>query len=171
MRKLLNFIPFNLPRPTVKMRRRYVNDRYCISHLYDGKNGTYLCDAIEDTVRDANHNGVFDPGEEKVYGKTAIPCGRYYVTFRKTKLKIGKKAKDGVIPLLHNVPSFEFIRIHPGETEKDSEGCIILGYNKVAGRVVDSEAACLKFYDQMKYRPFWLEITDEFAVDEEEAGK
>ena len=166
MKNPLNSIPVHMPAPTVKMRRRYVNDRYCISHIYVGEDESYFCDAIEDTVRDANHNGVFDNGEEKVYGETAIPCGRYYVTFNKTGLKIGSKAKDGVIPLLHDVPSFTYIRIHPGETEKNSEGCIILGYNKIVGRVVDSEETCLKFYELMQYRPFWLEITDDFAKKE-----
>ena len=165
MRNLLNFLPIHLPGPIVKMRRMYVNDRYCISHLYYGKEETYLCDAIEDTVRDVNHNGVFDNDEKKVYGETAIPCGRYYVTFNKSTLPIGQKAKDGVIPLLHGVPSFEFIRIHPGETEKNTEGCIILGYNKVPGHMVDSEKACLMFYERMKYRPFWIEITDDFALE------
>ena len=163
MINLLNLLPFRVPSPTVRMRRKYHNSRYCISHLYDGKTGTYLCDAIEDTVRDANHNGVLDNGEEKVYGETAIPCGRYYVTFRRTGLAIGRKAKDGVIPYIHKVPHFTHIRIHNGETQDNSEGCIILGFNKVKGKVIDSEKACLYFYERMRYRPFWLVITDDFS--------
>lgn len=164
---LLNSVPRRLnifPAPTVKMRRICNTNRYCISHLYDGKNDEYLCDAIEDTVRDFNHNGVFDNNEEKVYGETAIPCGRYYVTFLQTSLAIGGKARYGRIPYLHGVDSFEHIRIHPGVDEKNSEGCIILGYNKEKGKVVDSESCCLDFYDKMRYRPFWLEITDNFEV-------
>lgn len=95
-----------------------------------------------------------------MYGKTAIPCGLYYVTFRKTGLAIGAKAKGGCIPLIHDVPHFSSIRIHNGVNEKNTEGCIILGYNKEKGRVTDSESVCLDFYHRMKYRPFWLEITD-----------
>lgn len=160
----LNILPFRLPAPVVKMSRIYNNDRYCISHLFDGKTGAYICDAIEDTVRDANHNGTFDDGEEKVYGKTAIPCGRYYVTFRKTGLAIGTKAKDGAIPYIHNVPHFTHIRIHDGETEENSEGCIILGLNKKKGRVLESERVCLQFYERMRYRPFWLDISDDLLL-------
>ena len=162
MHNILNYIPFQLPAPTVRMRRLYHNNRYCISHLYYGKDETYICDAIEDTVRDHNHNGRIDDGEQKIYGETAIPCGRYYVTFRRTRLAIGQKARNGCIPLLHKVHSFTGIRIHPGEDETNSEGCIILGYNRIPGKVVDSEMCCLSFYEKMKYRPFWLEIIDDF---------
>ena len=162
MINILNLLPFKLPAPTVNMIRKYNNDVYCISHLFDGKTGEYICDAIEDTVRDINHNGRLDNGEEKVYGETAIPCGRYYVTFRKTGLAIGSKAKYGCIPLLHDVPHFNLIRIHNGIDQKNSEGCIILGYNKIKGKVIESESVCLDFYQRMKYKPFWLEIKDSF---------
>lgn len=163
LNRLLNLLPICLPGPLITMRRRYNNEKYCISHLYDGKNGEYICDAIEDSVRDHNHNGVFDNGEEKVYGETAIPCGKYYVTFAKTSLGIGKKAKNGYIPYVHKVHSFKHIRIHPGVDEKNTEGCIILGYNKEKGKVLESEDCCLRFYDKMKYRPFWLEIFDDYS--------
>lgn len=162
MISILNYIPFRFLAPVVRMSRVYNNSHYCIAHLFDGKNGEYICDAIEDTVRDSNHNGVFDGGEQKVHAETAIPCGRYYVTFRKTGLAIGEKAKHGIIPYLHNVPHFTHIRIHNGLTEKNSEGCIILGQNKEKGKVLNSESVCLDFYQRMKYRPFWLEITDDF---------
>lgn len=145
------------------MSRQFNNEHYCISHIYDKQTGEYICDAIEDTVRDLNHNGRFDNGEVKVYGKTAIPCSRYYVTFRKTSLRIGLKAKNGCIPYVHNVPHFTHIRIHNGETEEDSKGCIILGLNKEKGKVQNSEEVCLAFYKRMRYKPFGLEISDDFA--------
>ena len=163
MYNLLNIIPIKLPAPTVKLRRKYNKSTYCISHLYIGEEETYFCDAIEDVVRDINHNGTFDNGEAKVYGETAIPCGRYYVTFHKTSLDIGSKARDGVIPYVHDVPFFKHIRIHPGVDEKNSEGCILLGYNKFPGKIVDSVECCLSFYKKMRYRPFWLEIIDDFC--------
>lgn len=163
MNNLLNLLPFRVPGPTVRMLRKYHKDTYCISHLYIGKEEKYFCDAIEDVVRDDNHNGKIDAGEEKVYGETAIPCGRYYVTFRKTSLKIGNLANHGRIPFIHNVNSFSHIRIHNGVDEKNSEGCIILGYNKKTGMVVDSMDCCLAFFKKMKYRPFWLEITDNYS--------
>ncbi len=85
MRNILNRLHINLPAPLVRMRRMYNTPEYCISHLFSSR-GEYICDAIEDTVRDSNHNGRIDNGEVKVYGKTAIPCGRYYVSFRRTGL-------------------------------------------------------------------------------------
>ena len=151
MLNLLNRIPLHMPAPTVRMHRIHNNERYCISRLYDGKTGEWICDAIEDTVRDDDHNGRIDHGEAK---------------FAKTRLDIGHKARYGCIPLLHKVNSFTSIRIHPGETEKNSEGCILLGYNKEVGRMSDSEAVCLSFYERMRYRPFWLVITDDFASAE-----
>lgn len=166
MQPLINLLPLPVSRQKVTVRRIFNNDRYCISHVYIGKEETYFCDAIEDTVRDTNHNGFFDSGEIKVDSETAIPCGRYYVSFRRTSLPIGEKARYGCIPLLHNVPYFTKVRIHDGETEKDSSGCIILGLNKEKGRVTESMDVCLRFFDRMRYRPFWLEIHDDFAKSE-----
>ncbi len=163
MYNILNILPFRLPAPVVVMRRKYNKNTYCISHLYIGKDENYFCDVIEDVVRDSNHNGKFDGDEKKVYGETAIPCGRYYVTFNKTSLDIGHRARYGVIPYVHDVPSFQHIRIHPGVNAKNTEGCLILGYNKQPGKVVESEKCCLAFYERMKYRPFWIEIYDDYS--------
>lgn len=165
MLPLANILPFKCSRVVVKLRRYFDNGRYCISRLYIGKDEKYYCDAIEDTVRDLNHNGLFDNGEEKIYGETAIPCGRYYVTFRKTGLPIGRNAKYGCIPYIHDVPNFTHIRIHNGESEKNSEGCIILGRRNGQGKVTDSETVCLQFFAKLRYKPFWLEIYDEFRAD------
>lgn len=146
------------------MRRLYHKQKYCISHLYDAKSGEYICDALEDCVRDDNHNGKIDGNEKKIPGETAIPCGKYFVTFARTSLDIGKKVPDGCIPILHGVDSFSFIRIHPGETENNSEGCILLGFNKQPGKLTNSEEVCIKFYERMNYRPFWLIISDDYVL-------
>ena len=53
-----------------------------------------------------------------------------------------------VLPLLLDVPHFEGVRIHTGNTEKDTEGCILVGYNKVKGKVINSKIA---FDKVMKY--------------------
>lgn len=42
------------------------------------------------------------------------------------------------LPYLHDVPHFSGILIHSGNSEKDSVGCIIVGINKVKGKVLDS---------------------------------
>lgn len=72
------------------------------------------CKTLEDVVRGV---GV------KVPGETAIPCGRYEVevTFS------GKFMKW--LPEIYDVPMFAGVRIHGGNSVKDSEGCILVAYN------------------------------------------
>ena len=96
---------------------------YTIGKLY--VDGIYFCDTIEDKVRDLPH-------EPKVYGETAIPAGTYKVI-----VNMSPKFKR-LLPRLLNVPYFDGILIHRGNTEKDSAGCIILGENKVVGKVINS---------------------------------
>lgn len=164
MKFLLNYLPAGLVlrKSIVRMRRFFNCETFCTSRLYDGRTDEYICDALEDTVRDLNHNGVFDGEERKIPEVTAIPCGRYYVTFRNTGLSIKKEARRGMIPYINDVPHFTHIRIHPGRTAEDSKGCILLGKLNEINQLEQSEATCLKFYDRMKYLPFILEITDEW---------
>lgn len=74
--------------------------------------GVFECDILEDRVR---------PDGQKVYGQTAIPAGKYQV-----KLTYSPKFKK-VLPEILNVPMFTGIRIHPGNSAKDTEGCLIPG--------------------------------------------
>lgn len=112
------------------LKRIALRESYTIGRLYvDGK---YFCDVIEDKVRDTNKNGVFDGAEKKVYGETAIPYGTYPVT-----VSYSPKFKRE-LPLLEGVPYFEGIRIHRGNSAKDSAGCLIVGENKVVGKVINS---------------------------------
>ena len=87
---------------------------------------------MEDKVRDLNKNGVFDGDEKKVYGETAIPYGTYKVI-----LSYSPKFKR-ILPELLDVPCFTGIRIHRGNTEKDTAGCLLVGENKVRGKVLNS---------------------------------
>lgn len=138
------------------LERTARKQRYTIGHLYDITDGKreYICDVIEDKVRDINKNGKFDNGELKIPKETAIPYGIYVVTLwvRSPKFSDFKKypyAKkyNGYLPRLLNVPHFDGILIHCGSSEKSSAGCLIVGYNKVVGRVVNSEAAFYKLMD------------------------
>ena len=106
-------------------------DTYSIGKLYI--DGIYFCDTLEDTVRDINHNSKFDNGEVKVYGKTAIPFGKYSVVYTHSP----KFKRE--LPLLLNVPQFEGIRIHPGNTAEDSLGCILVGKNTTVGKLTESK--------------------------------
>lgn len=107
---------------------------YCIGKIY--ANGEELFETLEDYDR-----GLKDemPLEEikarKVYGKTAIPTGIYELI-----LNYSPKYKK-VMPLLLNVKGYSGVRIHSGNTEKDTEGCILVGWNKKKGMVIDSRKA------------------------------
>ena len=107
----------------LKVERKWEKDTYTVGRLYvDGK---LFCNTLEDRVRDMDR-------EEKVYGETAIPAGRYRVIFNWSP-KFGRN-----LPRLLNVPHFEGILIHPGNTAADSAGCILVGKNSAVGRLSES---------------------------------
>lgn len=124
------------------LKRIALRPTYTIGKLYI--NDVYFCDTIEDTVRDLNKNGKFDNGEKKVHSKTAIPYGIYEI-----KWTYSPRFKK-YTPQLMNVPSFEGIRIHSGNTSADTEGCLILGKNKQVGKVLNSRDTINKFYPIIK---------------------
>lgn len=126
----------------ITVKRIYLGPTYTIGNMYI--DGNYVCDTLEDTVRDINKNGKFDAGEYKVYGETAIPYGRYEV--RWTFSSRFKK----YMPELINVPNFSGIRIHSGNTAKDTLGCILLGKNTKKGMVTESKITCNKVYPLIK---------------------
>ena len=88
--------------------------------------GRYQCETLEDVVR---------PPGVKIYGQTAIPAGEYRVL-----VTISSRFKRP-LPLLVDVPGFEGVRIHPGNTDADTEGCILVGRGRERNIVTDSRAA------------------------------
>ena len=115
----------------ILLKRRYLGAEYTIGSLF--LNGTYFCDTLEDANRDHNKDGdLNDPGEGKVFAKTAIPYGEYKVI-----VNVSPKFKRR-LPRLLNVPHFEGILIHRGNTHNDSAGCILVGENKQKGKVLNS---------------------------------
>ena len=135
------------------LKRIALRPTYTIGKLYI--DDVYFCDTIEDTVRDANKSGKFDKGEQKIKGKTAIPYGTYEI-----KWTYSPRFKK-YTPQLMNVPSFEGIRIHAGNTSADTEGCLILGKNKQVGKVLNSRATINKFYPIIKEACFNGKVTIE----------
>lgn len=135
------------------VRRIALKDSYTIGFLYiDGK---YFCDTLEDATRDYNRDGdLNDEGEGKVYGKTAIPYGRYKITLDVVSPKYAQRASyiwcGGYLPRLLNVPHFDGILIHAGNSAEDSAGCLLVGENKVKGRLVNSMATLKRLYAILK---------------------
>ena len=125
------------------LKRIALRSEYTIGKLY--VDGEYVCDTIEDTVRDLDKDGKFANGEVKIPGKTAIPYGRYEITMKVKSPKYSNFTKyswakkyDGYLPRLLNVPHFDGVLIHVGNSALDSEACILVGENKVVGKVINS---------------------------------
>ena len=110
---------------------------YTVGRLTDQR-GNRICDTLEPTWR--NYKG----GERKVPKKSAIPEGSYRVV-----ITMSPRFKK-YLPLLVGVPGFEGIRIHSGNTVKDTEGCILVGDNLVKGRLVWSRRALDKLMGMME---------------------
>lgn len=103
----------------IELKRRYLGEVYTIGSL--SIDGQYFCDTLEDAVR-----------QVKVYGKTAIPYGRYNIILNVSP-HFGR-----ILPRLIDVPQFDGVLIHRGNTAEDTAGCILVGENKVKGKVVNS---------------------------------
>lgn len=119
--------------------RTFLGETYTIGQMYI--NGTYLNDTIEDTVR------VLNSDKDKIKDKTAIPKGRYKVI-----LSYSPRFKQ-ILPEIIDVPYFKNIRIHAGNTEDDSSGCLIVGENKVKGKVINSKVTLQKLMNILT--PAW----------------
>jgi hypothetical protein len=130
----------------LKLKRIALRDTYTIGELYVDNH--LFCNTIEDEVRDIYRDG-------KAYGKTAIPCGRYEITMKIQSPKYSQRTSyawcKGYLPRLLNVPHFEGILIHAGNTAEDSFGCLIVGENKVKGQVINSMATLKRLVSILKY--------------------
>lgn len=96
---------------------------YTIGRLED-ENGKKICDTLEPIWRN------YDGGEMKIPRKSAIPEGSYRVVVTKSR------RFQKYLPLLVGVPGFEGVRIHAGNTSRDTEGCILVGQNIQVGKVL-----------------------------------
>ena len=112
-------------RKTYTIGRLYIREQVMDEYL-PGNEDHYFCDTLEPTWRDYEH------GAYKVKGRSAIPEGRYAVV-----ISYSPRFKQW-LPILLGVPKFEGIRIHAGNTAKDTEGCILVGQNREVGKVLDS---------------------------------
>ncbi len=95
--------------------------------------GRFECDTLEDVVR-----------AEKIHGRTAIPSGTY-----KVKLTHSPRFKR-ILPLIENVPGFEGVRIHPGNTSDDTEGCILPGVWEEGETIGFSRVTFNKLYNRLQ---------------------
>lgn len=115
----------------LRLKRIAKRTEYTIGKLY--VDGNYFCDTLEDTDRGLRQDmSLSEIKEIKEMHRTAIPAGRYDITVTYSP-KFGRQ-----LPRLQNVPGFEGILIHRGNTSQDTSGCILVGENKVVGKVINS---------------------------------
>jgi len=117
----------------LELERIVLKNTYTIGELYIDEE--YECDTLEDRVR---------PDGVKVFGETAIPEGTYKVIITFSK----RFQRD--LPLLLDVPMFNGIRIHFGNTAADTKGCILVGINNVKGKVTQSKVTFEKLFEKLK---------------------
>jgi hypothetical protein len=117
----------------LRLERTWCGPVCTIGTLYvDGKAECFTC---EDVTR---------PNGEKVYGETAIPSGVYNVVVTPSN----RFKRD--LPLVENVPGFQGIRIHPGNTAADTDGCILVGKGKMPDGVSHSREAFDALFRKIK---------------------
>lgn len=136
------------------LERKWKKEGYTIGNLYI--DGTFFSNTLEDTDR-----GLYNsmPLEEikriKKKSITAIPTGTYQVLMNvispkySTKEWFLKNCNQGRMPRLKNVPGFDGILIHPGNSATDTDGCILVGKNNAKGKVTNSKEYFLNLYNKM----------------------
>lgn len=137
--------------------RKWPKAGYCIGRFYI--DGIMYANSLEDEDR-----GLSDAMDErtirnkKIYGKTAIPKGRYRIDMETVSPKFSKydfymDVCDGKLPRLKNVKGFDGILIHVADGPRGAdllEGCIGIGLNKVKGQLCYGKETFKKVYDEMK---------------------
>ena len=133
----------------LKIERKWKKADYCIGVLYI--NNVRFCETLEDRDRGLNFSmpvGIIN--QKKIYGQTAIPTGTYTVVLSyspKFANKTWGKKYGGLVPEIKDVKGYSGVRIHPGNSASDVEGCIAIGENKAVGKVLNSTKCYYELMD------------------------
>ena len=135
----------------INVIRKGYTEKSTLGELYvDGK---FECFTLEDRIRAL-----------KVPGTTAIPPGRYEVV-----VTWSDRFKRP-LPLLMNVPNYEGVRIHTGNTDANTEGCLLVGKTKqrdfIGGSRAAFDALFPKIQDAVKHEKVFIDITQENAASD-----
>lgn len=115
----------------ILIKRLYKTENSTIGELtIDGK---FECFTLEDKERPV-----------KIKGETAIPRGTYKVIINKSN------RFKRLLPLLIDVKNFEGVRIHPGNSNHDTEGCILVGLNRSIDYITKSRKAFDALFAKMQ---------------------
>jgi hypothetical protein len=102
------------------LKRIHFGDTFTVGQLFEETNYglSPICYVLEDKVRQVDGQPV---SSWKVQNETAIPTGSYKVSITFSNRFQSK------LPLLHDVDGFTGIRIHSGNSSKNTEGCLLVG--------------------------------------------
>lgn len=129
--------------------RKWKKDTYTIGQVYI--NGQYFSESLEDKDRGLSDTMSLEQiTKAKVYGQTAIPTGTYEVKVtysNRFHSRAWGRRYNGKVPELMNVKGFGGVRIHPGNTAKDTLGCVLLGKNTAKGMITQSTNYYYKLLD------------------------
>lgn len=134
------------------LKREQFTDSYTIGKLYI--DNVYFCDVIEDCDRGLDPSmPIEEIMHKKIAGQTAIPKGEYKITLdivsSKFKDRTWAKFCNGKLPRLLNVPGYEGVLIHVGNTAEDSLGCLLVGQNTSPGKVSNSTVIFKSLYEKL----------------------
>ena len=138
----------------LKLIRMYKKATYTIGQLL--VDGAFFCNTLEDKDRGLTQDTELPVIKAaKMYGETAIPSGVYDIDMETCSPKYAEvewyhKLCKGYMPTVENVPGFTRVLIHPGNSPLDTYGCVLVGENKVKGRLINSRATFAKLYNLMK---------------------
>ena len=116
----------------ILIQRHALKEGYTIGRMEI--NGKYFCDTLEDTDRGLSEEmSETEIAARKVKGATAIPTGTYRIDMQTRSPRFGR-----VLPRLLRVKGYAGVLIHSGNTAADTEGCILVGLNRVRGKLIGS---------------------------------
>jgi hypothetical protein len=139
--------------PTLELllKRRWLSPTTTIGEL--SIDGVFQCFILEDHYR--------PPGEAKIFGETAIPCGRYEIQITNSKRFSELAGKPVDLPLLIGVPNYSGVRIHTGNKAIDTKGCLLPGRVRGVDEVRESRPAFVDLFSKLAGAPgrIWITIT------------
>lgn len=134
--------------------RKWKKPDYTVGRL--SVDGVFMANTMEDIDRGLD-DGMQDwmIRNKKIPNRTAIPTGRYEVDMSTTSPRFSQKpfymeVCQGKVPRIKNVKGFDGILLHCGTDETHSSGCLLLGLNKIKGKLTDSKETFKKVYALMK---------------------
>lgn len=142
----------------LKLERKWKKEKYTIGNLFI--NGVFFSNVLEDTVRGLRQDMTPEEIKKiKIHGQTAIPSGRYEI-----RVTLSARFRRQ-LPILLNVPGYAGVRIHPGNTDANTEGCLLPGKNDRVGQVSNSRATMAALQKQIEEAIYqnskvYIEIVD-----------